>query len=358
MRVVASQRPGQRLTRLLLVFVLVFFLAGGAFADSQQPPVPDSPVVLVTLTNGNVTIVTTSRPGVAVQGDPSIDYRHIPASPEVDARIPQQAMLWSQTIRTPSGDLMLPPEAFVFPEIAPGPHDAMIVHGSGDVTLEVPNSTALIVANVKRGSIQINGYRDGVFVSHVNAGSITLDGVGGSGAVQVGNGPVIARNSNFTRLRARTGRGDMLFSNCNSQQIEATSLVGSIVYDNGSFEPGLARFETERGNVMLGIASGGVQIGAHSDAGRIYSGFSNDVQMSRNSATDSQATIDGGGPVVTASSKTGSVIIYPGALRDHPNVLQHLPTPARVFYQPPRRAYVDSPQAFRVRTCAKPRCRP
>jgi hypothetical protein len=359
MRSVASRRPGQRLPRLLLVFVLAFFFGSGAFGDSQQLPTTDSPVVLVSLGAGSVTIVTTARPSVAIQGDPAVEYRHVAASPAVDARIPQQAMLWSETIRTPSGFMTLPPESFVFPELAPGPHDAIIVHGSGNVTLEVPNSTALIVANVKRGAVQIDGYRNGVFVTHVGNGSVTLDGVGGSGAVQVSSGPIVARNSNFTRLRARTARGDVFFSNCSAQQIQVTSLVGSIVYDDGTFEPGLARFESDRGSVMLGIASGGVQLGAHSDAGKIYSAFGGDAQLNHSGTTDSQATIDGGGPLVTASSRTGSVIFYRGALRDHPNLLQHVPAAAHRFEEPAPepRSSLQTPRELRARICVRPRCR-
>jgi hypothetical protein len=365
---VARVFPGQTLARLLLVFVLVCFVPRAALADSSQLPTTDSPVVYVNLTSGSLTMMTVDRPGIAIAADPGIDYRHVPASPNVDARIPAQVMLWSQTIHTPTGDLTLPAEPFVFPQLAGGPHDAIVVKGSGNVTLQMPATTALVVANVRRGSVQLNGYQNGIFVSHVGVGRVILNDVSGSGAVQVNSGPVIANASNFARLRVRTARGSMFFRDCSAQQIEATSLTGSILYDNGSFQPGLARFETVRGNVVLGISGGGVQIGAHSNAGKIYSGFGSDAQVSRSDDADSLATIGGGGPVVTATSQTGSVTFFPGSLRDHPELLQHVPPRMRSFTPPPQRmrSFTPPPQhlrratpnAFRARTCAKPRCRP
>ncbi|MEO9170258.1 MAG: hypothetical protein ABI278_03715, partial [Candidatus Aquilonibacter sp.] len=193
--------------------------------------------------------------------------------------------------------------------------------------------TALVIANVKRGDVAITGYKNGVFVAHIGGGSMQLDNVSGTGAIQVNNGEVIARNSDFARLRVRTVRGNMQFENCNATQIEATSLMGSILYDNGNFQPGLARFESERGNVMLGVAGSGVQIGAHSSVGQIYSD-SSAVQAGQ---TDAQATLGRGGPVVTATSGTGSVIFYNGALRNHPAL-------ARRFGQRVRRLQQKPPQ--------------
>jgi hypothetical protein len=318
--VARSVRRG--LAGLLAVFVLAILCAGRA--PAQVTFTTDSPVVFVQLQSGAATIIAQQGPGAVLQSEPGVIVRHIPASPEVDARIPGQVRLWEQNIRTPSGLLSLPPEPFVFPAFEAVPHDALIVRGNGNVTLQIPAGTALVVANVRAGAVQIYGYH-GVFVAHVEAGNVALTSVGGVGAVQVGRGRVTASNSDFTRLRVRTVRADIDFTDCDAQQIQATSLVGSILYDNGTFEPGLARFESTRGNVVLGVASGGVQIGAHSDAGKIFSGFGSDAQIERPTATDSQTVVNGGGPVVTATSATGSVILYDGTLRDHPQLISHLP---------------------------------
>ena len=107
-----------------------------------------------------------------------------------------------------------------------------------------------------------------------------------------------------------------------SHQIQATSTYGSIVYDNGGFQPGLARFESEHGNVALGVR-GNAQIGAYSGSGHVESSFDDDVQV-RGDPTTKQATVGGGGPVVTATSKNGSVYLYSGSMNEHPHVRQEL----------------------------------
>ena len=110
-----------------------------------------------------------------------------------------------------------------------------------------------------------------------------------------------ATNSSFDRLRVRTATGNMFFRGCSSQQIQATSNYGSIVYDNGDFQAGLARFESDHGNVALGVR-GGAQIGAHSGSGHVVSNFQDGAFVQGNPETK-QATVGGGGPVVTATSE-------------------------------------------------------
>jgi hypothetical protein len=145
-----------------------------------------------------------------------------------------------------------------------------------------------------------------------------MNHVNGSGYAETLTGPVNASDSNFARLRVRTATGDMMFRGCTSHQIEATSTYGSITYDNGRFQPGLARFESVHGNVALGV-QGGAQIGAQTRSGHIVSSFRTEAQT-RGNATTTQATVRGGGPVVTAITRNGSVYLYNGSVRAHPRV--------------------------------------
>ena len=312
---VMINRCRQVAAALLLTFAFMTAARDAARADVTRFEAGSSPVFFVQLEQGSIAVRTWNQPTVEIVADQNVQIRHMPAQ-TVSEHLPAEIIFWSQRIRTPSGDLSLPPEPFVLPTLSNAPHEGFVVRGTGNVNLTVPAGTALIVGNVRRGSVSIEGYKNGIFVAHVGAGVVTLDNVSGTGAVQVNNGPVIAGNSDFSRLRVRTGRGNMRFENCNATQIEATSLTGSIMYDNSSFQPGLARFETERGDVILGITGGGVQIGAHSSAGKIFS----DGAVAHPGATDQQATIGRGGPVVTATSSTGSVIFYSGALRNHPEL--------------------------------------
>ena len=289
-----------------------------ARAQQQILPSTGAPFILVQLQSGAVTVRTWQRPSVGFVADPTVDIHHAPPRIVAAREQQQQIMLWAQTIRTPQGELTLPAEPFPLPEF-PGDHDAYVVRGYGNVTLTVPESTPLVVVNIKSGSATIAGYQ-GAFVVHAGAAQVHLDEDGGTGAVQ-GNGGFFAENSTFDRLRVRSGRGDIVMTNCRAQQIAVTSLVGSIVYDNGSFENGIARFETQRGVVAIGV-NGPAQIVAHSGTGRILA--SNDVDLIRN-GLDAQAAIQGGGPVVTVTSDTGAVAIYQGALREHPQLMRELP---------------------------------
>jgi hypothetical protein len=314
------------LAGLLSLFVFLGF-DGSALAQSQLPST-GSPFVVVQLDSGAVTVHTWTRPTVGIEADPSITYNHAPPR-IVEGRMRQQSiMLWSQTIKTQQGEqLSLPPEPFPLPPFAPGDHDAYIVRGEGDVTLDVPESTPLIVINIKLGTATVEGYH-GTLVAHIGGGQVHLNDDSGTVAAQVNNGPFFANNSNFERIRLRTGRGNILMTNCRASQIAVTSLMGSILFDNGSFDNGIARFETDRGIVAIGV-NGAAQIEAHSGNGRIV--LDNGDAAVQRSASDAQATFEAGGPVVTASSTNAAVFLFRGSLRDHPNLLRQLPPRARFF---------------------------
>jgi hypothetical protein len=283
-----------------------------------------------------VNIRTWDRPAIDLEADPTITYNHAPPR-QVAARIPQQIPLWSQTLKTPQGQqLDLAPELFPLPPFAPGEHDAVIIRGQGDVTLTVPAQSPLLLINVRVGSVTLSGYNGSAFVAHVVAGEVHMDNVSTTAAVQVNNGPVFISNSTFERLRLRTGRGTIFMSACRARQIQVTSLTGSIIFDNGVFEPGLAHFESDRGNVVIGAASG-MQIEAHSSSGRILYDIGSDGTVNR-SAQDAQATLMGGGPVVTASSVNGAVIFFHGTLHDYPQFERLLTPKTRAAFpgQPPQ----------------------
>ncbi len=321
----------QALAGLLAIFALVALAGTRAWADPVQLPSTGTPVIYVRLASGSLTINTWDRTDVQIDGDPTVRYNAAPPE-QVAGHLPQEVTLWEQTITTLDGaQLQLPPEPFVLPPLRGSTHDGVILSGEGALTLTIPSTTALIVANVRQGDITLGGYTGGTFVMHVGVGLVHLNGVGGNGAVQVNNGPVFAKDSTFDRLRIRTGRGNMFFENCHARDIQATSLLGSILYDNGSFEPGLARFESERGNIALGVGSGGAQINAHSTSGHIFS----ENETGAHPSADAQSLVGGGGPIVTATSGSGSVMYYKGSLRAHPALQRRLPANMRTFV--PRR---------------------
>jgi len=322
-------------TAATLLASLVLLLAAPVRADDAFDVGP-SPVLNVHLSRGTLDIQTWDRPQVQITSDTPLDIQHVSAA-QVDPNIPRQLQVSSQQVETAHGPVTLPAESFVLPELPSGAHDAIVARGAGHVTITIPRNTAMVLAHVRAGHLGINGYH-GIFVAHGRSAGISLDNVGGTGFVESLRGRVVATNSTFDRLRIRTATGNMLFQGCTSHQIQATSSYGSIVYDNGHFQPGLARFESEHGNVALGVR-GGAQIGAHSGSGKVISSFHREANVRGNPATK-QATVDGGGPVVTATSHHGSVYLYSGSMNEHPHVRQQLSgnsrLPIRYVGPPPR----------------------
>jgi hypothetical protein len=333
------------LAGLLSVFVFMAGMSARADAANTVIPTTPSPFVWIQLDGGAVTIRTWDRSAIGLQSDPSVTFNHAPPR---ELGGPQEIPLWSQTIKTPAGDLTLAPEAFVLPPFEPGEHDALVVRGEGDVTLTIPAQTPLVLANVRVGSVNIEGFTGTALVAHVIAGEMHLTNVSTTAAVQVNNGPVFITNSDFPRLRLRTGRGNVFMTNSRASQIQVTSLVGSILFDNGSFDPGLAHFETDRGSIAIGV-TGGAEIAAHSGTGQIFYNVGDPNNVSRTS-TDAQAMVDGGGPVITATSNSGSVIFYRGMLHQYPQLERIIgpklrgPQQQPPFGRPPRQQPRPQPQ--------------
>ncbi|HET9030871.1 MAG TPA: hypothetical protein VFN49_11925 [Candidatus Aquilonibacter sp.] len=289
----------------LLVFAFVALGCARANADTQSIATTSAPVIFGQLQYGRITIHTANRQDVQIRTDGNVRVRHIERVPPV---LPFQPTFLAQTVQTPDGPLLQPPEPFMLAPLDPSvAHDAVIFNGTGNVEVTIPAGSPLVIARVGRGKITIDGYHGGTLFTTVRVGTLRIKNVSGTGGFQINNGPAIVQNGNFDRLRARTGRGNMFFENTNVRQIDATSLTGSIVYDNGSFEPGLARFESQRGNIALGIR-GGAQVDAHSGSGRVIS------EGSFRS-----------GPVVTATSGSGAIFTYTGSIRQHPKLMRQLP---------------------------------
>lgn len=299
---------------------LLAFLLGPAPAFAQSGtsvtlPVSGAPVVRVQIRQGTLVIRTWNQPQVQISSGDEVQANHFDSGAVDRALAGGDIPIFSTTILTAQGPLILPAEDFPLPGIGTG-HDGVIVHAIGPpatVTVTIPTGTALLWAAVGRGDLEVHDYRGGAFVARVHAGRITMQNVAGDGYVEAARGPIAFKNSALTRLRARTAAGNILFENCTARQIEVSSILGSIAYDNGTFSPGLARFESQSGNVAIGVAGGSLQIGAHAASGHIFEQLSN-ARLS-GSGSDAQATLGSGGPVVTASSMTGNVYLYTGAFK-------------------------------------------
>jgi hypothetical protein len=298
-------------------FALCLLVAGGARAAAADPQIYEglsAPIVRVNVREGSVEIRTWNRDAVSVDGDPSlvVERRTANGSGEsVPLAMPQ--------LNTPDGGATLPPESFVTGDIPAGPRTVVVIHSGpttprAPVTVMIPSDSAFVYARAGNGSLDVSDYRAGTLVAITRVGRMTLTNIGGTVFAQTFRGPIVVRNSSFDRIRARSLFGNVTFEHCNVRQIEATTLSGSIVYDDGSFAPGLARFESTGGNVAIG-ATGSVQYGARAASdSRVYTNFSGHAEVdARDGTTD--AIVGSGGPVVTASSQNGNVFLYDGSLR-------------------------------------------
>ena len=297
-----------------------------------------APVVRVQMRSGTLIVRTAGVQTVLVSSSLPVRAKHFGPAAVQRALRSGDIPVFATSVQTRNGSITLPTEEFPITGLGDGGHDAVDIQGGNDgaaVTVTVPAGTALLWANVGRGSIAISGY-GGTFFARLHNGTLRLNGVSGAGYVEVARGPIIVQNSTFDRIRARTAVGRILFEHCTARQIEVSSINGNVVYDNGTFTPGLARFESTNGNVALGLASG-AQVGAHSASGHIFEGFDNGANV-QGSKTDAQAIVGGGGPVVTASSTKGAVYLYNGAFKAHPRLRKQWRPVNRAIRAPARRS--------------------
>lgn len=297
---------------IFFAFVVPWALARPAAADQALVPASTSPVINVSIDGGTVTIRTWDRPAVQTDSSVPLQVQQF-GSTAIARNLPRDMTVLAGRIDSPRGPIVLPRETFVIASLGSQVHDGIAITGSGgESTITIPAMTALVVTRMQRGFVTLDGYREGTFFVRLRNGWVHLQNMGGEGFVQVMRGPIVANDSSFVRLRARSALGNILFERCHARQIEVSSVAGSISYDNGSFEPGLARFETQYGNVALGIGAGNAQIAAHSEGGRILYNYERRASVEAR-GNDATAALGGGGPLVTVSSG-GSVLLYDGAI--------------------------------------------
>jgi hypothetical protein len=305
--------------RASILLTLALFTAPASARAATQTFDATAPIVRINVRSGDVTIRTWDRETVAVDADPSLEvFSRTARFGALLSSIPIPATQQNSS----EGEADLPPESFVTGDIPAGPRQAIVIRdplgsaggGPTPVTITVPNDTAFVYARTGDGTLDVHDYRSGTLLAFVPKGRMQLDDVGGTVFLQTAHAPMVVTNSSFDRVRARSLFGNMTFEHCNVRQIEATTIDGSIVYDSGNFDAGLAHFESTRGNVAIG-ANGPVQLGGHvSGGGRVYTSFARPAALDERDG-EATAIVQGGGPVVTATSANGNVYFYDGTLR-------------------------------------------
>jgi hypothetical protein len=213
----------------------------------------------------------------------------------------------------------LAPEEFPYAAFRPGAHDVVVADApeSSHLVITVPASTGVLALRIGGGQTTIEGYRGANLFVIQGQGRVQLTGATTTAFVQMSYGAFYAADSAFDRIRVRGIGAHDVFEHCRSKQIEASSVHGSIVYDGGSFEPGLARFESLNGNIALGV-NGGANVTGRSQDGHVYTQFDRRNGSSVDQRGDGEATaiMGGGGPLVNAISGRGNVFLYDGSLQN------------------------------------------
>lgn len=230
------------------------------------------------------------------------------------------------TVRDPATGMTtrgtLPPEVFPYAsDFRAGVHDTVRVVTAADshVTVMVPASTALLVVRIRNGvgTIDIDDYHGGTLFVASPGGQTRLTDVTTAAFVQQMNGRVEIDDSSFDRLRARSNNATLDFEHDRARQIEVTTISGNVVYDDGTFDPGLARFQSTNGSIAIGVATG-AQVAARSADGHVYWMWDRRTPIDQRGDADVSATIDGGGPVVNALTAHGNIYLYDGTLASRP----------------------------------------
>jgi hypothetical protein len=211
----------------------------------------------------------------------------------------------------------LPPEEFPYQGFRPGIHDMVRVTApqGSRLMVMVPASTGVLDLRVGGGQTTIEGYRGANLYVLQGTGWVHLDSSTTTAFVQLNYGSVFADDGVFDRIRVRGIGAHDVFERCRSKQIEASSISGTIVYDGGSFDPGLARFESQTGNIALGVTSS-AQLMGRSDTGHVYTMFDQrgSAIVDQHGDGNATASVGSGGPLVNALSAHGNVFLYDGTM--------------------------------------------
>ena len=297
--------------RIALAVGLSLLPVAGA-AQTTTYDVGDRALVSIEAKQADILVKTWDRPVVQVETEEDFAILNGPFDNGLlDIPVYPERLQFGETT------INLAPESFPVtsvPRMSRGAVKIGTRQTSGSMTVTVPASTAFIIIRANGGRVRMNDYRSGTFFIALRNGIIALSDVGGEGFLQLLRGHVSVTDSSFTRLRARTAAANMLFENCHARQIEASSVAGSIVYDNGSFEPGLARFDSLEGNVAVGVSGNG-QIGARTIDGHIYTSFDRrnvpiEAHPNETAVTLGSATA----PSINVSSARGNVFLYDGSM--------------------------------------------
>ncbi len=324
-RIVASRVNGAaRRVAAGAVLLVAFLIPTPSRAASSSFTIGDQSVVQVWAGKGSeVTIRAWNRPTLQFDtDDESVQVLRRPlafgtAQNPLSVPIPVQNIKVRDPATGTVSDATFPPEDFPYAaDFRAGTHDAIrIVTGdSSHITVMVPASVAILDARIRgTGTMWIDGYHGSTLFATDFGGRMTLSNIATAAFLQPLHGRLLVTESAFDRLRVRGNTTGLVFVHDSARQIEATTISGPIVWDNGVFANGLARFESTYGAIAIG-AAGGAQIEARSGDGHVSWLWDRRTSLEARGDNEASATIAGGGPVINAITAHGNIFLYDGSL--------------------------------------------
>jgi hypothetical protein len=352
-RLVAAVRDARRRAAASLAALIGFLHPAVAHAASSSFTLGDQAVVRVIAGNqATIAIRSWDRPTVEVDtDDESVQVLRrtvtfgTPQNP-LSVSIPLATIAVRDPLTGVASQGTLPPEEFPYAsDFRAGPHDVLRIDAAAGshVTVMVPPSTAILETGIRgTGILTIDDYHGGTLFVRAGGGHAQLTDVTSAAFIEVRSGTVDVRDSSFDRLRARGNAVGFLFDHVRARQIEVTTVSGPIVYDNGTFDPGLARFESTSGSIAIGVATN-AQIEARSGDGRVYGLWDKRPPVDQRGDGAASATVNGGGPVVNAVTAQGNVYLYDGSLATR----RIVPPEWQPIYNAMRPRDFPAPGAFR-----------
>ena len=323
-RAVASVRDALRRVAVGLALLIGFLSPAPALAATSSFAVGDEAVVQIYAGNlSTVTIRGWDQPNVQLEtDDEQVQVVRRPlafgtAQNPLSVSIPIATVATRDPVTGAAGRATLAPEEFPYAsDFRAGSHDnvRIDVAARSHITVMVPPNVAILNARIRgAGEMSVDDYHGGTLFVASSGGTTTLTGITSAAFVQQMKGRLSVHDCAFDRLRARGNTASFAFEHTRARQIEVTTISGPIVYDDGTFDPGLARFESTTGAIAIGVAAG-AQVEARSNDGRVLNLWDRRTPMDQRSDGEASATVGGGGPVVNAVSGHGNVYLYDGSL--------------------------------------------
>lgn len=328
--VVAPRIAPRRLTAglgVLAALAAFAFAPQRAAAETAPIEVADGAVVMLQAPGrSEISVRSWDRSSVSVQteSDETVDIAHRtavfgPGRLPLGFAVPP--IMWNIRRDTPAAASgIIPPEDFPFSNFRAGVHDVVHINAQpgAHLTVMVPASTGVLVVRGGVAQTAIDGFHGGNLIVAQGGGRVTIDNTATTAFVQLGGGALSVTDSAFERMRYRSIGASAFFERCRARQIETSTVTGTVVFDGGTFDPGLARFESQFGSIALGMA-GDAQVLARSQQGHVYTQFDRRVAVEQRSESEASAVVGSGGPLVNALSGHGNVFLYDGTLRSRPN---------------------------------------